>query len=151
VAVEKGTLFVDVPVPPWKLPIPQWNTTRQAPGWELTGANLQMPGGRPHGYFVYHRTADHRMQRVGIRWDVDHELPDTACLHESKGEPLGDRRSIDADALELDALARATALMSINAFIGANVVTLDGENTILEAAGLGIPRIDLAEKRQTRR
>jgi hypothetical protein len=151
IAVPEGTLFVDVPVPPWQLPIPQWNSTHQAPGWELVGADLQMPGGRPQGYFVYQRARDSRRQRVGVRWDVERELPETMCLHETKGEPAKNRERIDADILELDALARATALMSINSFIGANVVTLDGENTILQAAGLGIPRVDLDEKRQTRR
>jgi hypothetical protein len=53
-----------------------------------------------------------------------------------------DRDAVDADLLELDAQARLTALQSINAYIGAQILDRPGEDAVLKAAGLGLERID---------
>jgi hypothetical protein len=124
------------------LKVPRWNASHGAAGWELRGADIQMPGGRPWGSLWYVRTADGRRVRVGVRWDVERETVECRYLHPTESTLGTDRDAVNADRLELDAQARLTALQSINAYIGAQILSRTGEDAVLEAAGLGLERID---------
>ncbi|WP_413602737.1 hypothetical protein [Curtobacterium sp. Curtsp57] len=140
-ALAKHEALVPVPFGSGWFKVPRWNATHEATGWELRGADIQLPGGRPWGSLWYVRRADGREVRVGVRWDVENEVVETLYLHRTKPESGKDRDEVDADRLELDAQARMTALQSINAFIGAQVLNLEGETAVLDAAGLGLKRL----------
>jgi hypothetical protein len=140
--LAKHEALVPVPFGSRWFKVPRWNASHEAAGWDLRGADIQMPGGRPWRSLWYVRRADGREVRVGVRWDVEKEVVETRYLHPTKSEFGKDRDAVHADRLELDAQARMTALQSINAFIGAQVLNLDGETAVLDAAGLGLTRID---------
>jgi len=140
-ALAKHEALVPVPFGTGWFKVPRWNTSHEAVGWELRGADIQMPGGRPWGSLWYVRRVDGREVRIGVRWDVEREVVETLYLHLTKAELGTDRDAVDADRLEIDAQARMTALQSINAFIGAQVLNLDGETAVLDAAGLGLERV----------
>jgi hypothetical protein len=139
--ISKDQALVSLPCPPHYMRVPRWNSTHEAAGWKLHYADMSMPGGRPYGMLFYIRTTDKMEVRVGVRWDVHTEQPETACLMSKRNAPLRDREGNDADALELDARARVTAMMSIFSLIGATIATTATEDVVLEAAGLGLPRI----------
>lgn len=139
--ISKDQALVSLPVFPFHLRIARWNATHEARGWKLLFADMSMPGGRPYGTLFYIRATDNKEVRVGVRWDVHTEQPETACLMPKRNAPVKDREGNDADALELDARARVTAMMSIFSLIGATIATTETENVVLEAAGLGLPRI----------
>jgi hypothetical protein len=143
--VSRSQKLVHLPFAPGWIRVSRWNDTHEAKGFELIGADLSMPGGRPYGYLWYRRHSDLRDIRIGVRWDVDRELPECRYLDRKKGLPGKDREAADADRLELDALARITALMSLNAHIGTLVATPSMEDALLDAAGLGLPRVDREE------
>lgn len=101
-----------------------------------------MPGGRPYGSLWYVRLNDGFQVRIGVRWDTTREVSQCTYLHPTKGEPATDRDHIDAEAIELDAQARITALQAINASLFTRIAPRNTEDAILDAAGLGLRRLD---------
>lgn len=140
-AMSKRQAVVPVPFPPGHILVPRWRQSREASGWRLVGADLSLPGGIPYGSLWY-RNATNRQIRIGVRWDAEREVPQCTYLHPTKGLPATDRDAFDVAAVELDAQARITALQAINAFLFAQIATRDTEDAILDAAGLGLVRID---------
>lgn len=141
-AVTKDQLLLQLPVPPWGLKLPKWNTALDVPGWTLTGAEVEMHrASLVFGSLTYERNADERRVLVGVRWNPEVAHVEAQCLEWEEPVPLRDRDAVNADALERSTIRRAAKLIEVNSFIGGAVSDYQAETTILKSAGLGLKRL----------
>ncbi|RKR76309.1 hypothetical protein [Frondihabitans australicus] len=139
--VSRNQKLIPVPFSPGWARVPRWNASHKSTAHELLGADLQMPGGRPYGYLWYRHFTTGKNIRIGVRWNTNLESIECKYLHDQKAVAGRNPEKVAAALAEADAKARVSALMSLNALIGTQVLSTQMEDGILDAAGLGLQRI----------